>query len=63
MTNPFIIAMRANPSQFLNELDVAELRSVAEGCVEVLVERAKEGESSAPGALQALYRAVANVEI
>lgn len=63
MTNPFIIAMRDNPDRFLNELDIAELRTVAEGCVAVLVRRAKAGDSKAPGALQALYRAIANVEI
>lgn len=63
MSNPFIIALRQNPEQFLGELDIQELKSVCEGCVEVLVERAKAGDPGAPGALQALYRAVANVEI
>ena len=48
MTNPFIIAMRDNPDRFLNELDIAELRTVAEGCVAVLVRRARRAIQRLP---------------
>jgi len=37
--------------------------NVAEGCVSVLESRAKQGDREAPAILQALYRAVANIEI
>ncbi len=63
MSNPFIMAIRSNPEQFLAELDCAELRAVSEACVAQLEKRAKAGDRQAPGALQALYRAVANIEI
>lgn len=63
MSNPFIMAIRTNPDQFLAELETLELRAVAEACVGQLEKRAKGGDSTAPGALQALYRAVANIEI
>jgi hypothetical protein len=63
MSNPFILAMRNNPDQFLGELEVSELRVIAEACVEQLEKKAKMGDSAAPGALQAMYRAVANIEI
>lgn len=63
MNNPFILAIRTNPGQFLGELETPELRAVAEACVEELVARAKRGDGGAPGALQGLYRAVANIEI
>ena len=63
MSNPFILALRNNPQQFMNELQTDELRAIVEASVEQLVARAKAGDSSAPGALQALYRAIANVEI
>ena len=45
------------------ELETKELRAVAEACVEELVGRAKRGDGAAPSSLQALYRAVANIEI
>lgn len=63
MSNPFILAIKSNPGQFLGELETKELRAVAEACVEELVGRAKRGDGAAPGSLQALYRAVANIEI
>ncbi len=63
MSNPFILAIRSNPGQFLKELETAELRAVAEACVDQLAARAKAGDRTAPNALQALYRAVANIEI
>ena len=63
MSNPFIIAMQADPAKFLSELDTVELKAVAEGCVSVLEARAKKGDQDAPPVLQALYRAVANIEI
>jgi len=63
MTNPFIIAMQADPAKFLSQLDTLELKAVAEGCVSVLEARAKEGDRQAPPVLQALYRAVSNIEI
>ncbi|MDA0998688.1 MAG: hypothetical protein O2944_10835 [Proteobacteria bacterium] len=63
MSNPFVLAMRNNPGQFLTELETAELRAIAEACVGQLAARAKTGDKSAPNALQALYRAVANIEI
>lgn len=63
MSNPFILAIRTNPDQFLGELETPELRAIAEACVAQLETRAKAGDGSAPGALQALYRAVANIEI
>lgn len=63
MSNPFIVAMKTNPQQFLGELDTLELRTVAEACVTQLEKRAQSGDGAAPGALQALYRAVANIEI
>lgn len=63
MSNPFIVAIRTNPGQFLAELETSELKAVAESCVSTLEARAKKGDRSAPAALQALYRAVANIEI
>ncbi len=63
MTNPFIIAMQTDPAKFLADLDTVELRAVAEGCVSVLEARAKQGDPEAAPVLQALYRAVANIEI
>ena len=63
MSNPFIMALRTNPDQFLGELEVSELRAIAEACVEQLEKKAKMGDSTAPGALQAMYRALANIEI
>ena len=63
MSNPFVLAIKTDPGQFLGELDTAELKAVAEGCVQVLEKRAKKGDSEAPSALQSLYRSVANVEI
>lgn len=63
MSNPFIMALRTNPAQFLGEMETLELRAVCEACVEELEARAKRGDSAAPGVLQALYRAIANVEI
>ncbi|NQV46581.1 MAG: hypothetical protein HQ504_02245 [Rhodospirillaceae bacterium] len=63
MSNPFILAIKTDPGQFLGELDTSELKAVVEGCVEVLEKRAKKGESEAPAALQSLYRSVANIEI
>jgi hypothetical protein len=63
MTNPFIIAMQTDPAKFLSDLDTTELRAVAEGCVSVLEGRAKQGDKQAAPVLQALYRAVANIEI
>ncbi|MEX0693829.1 MAG: hypothetical protein WD075_05230 [Rhodospirillales bacterium] len=63
MSNPFIMAIRTNPGQFFGELESAELRAISEACVAELEKRAKAGDRTAPGALQALYRAVANIEI
>jgi len=63
MSNPFIIAMQTDPAKFLSELDTSELRAVCEGCIQVLEDRAKKGDRDAAPALQALYRAVANIEI
>ena len=63
MTNPFIIAIRQDPEKFLSALETDELKEVAEGCITVLEARAKAGDGSAPAKLQALYRAVANIEI
>ena len=63
MNNPFVMAIRSNPQQFLGELDTQEIRAVVEACAGVLEARAKAGDRHAPGALQALYRQLANVEI
>lgn len=63
MSNPFIMAIRTNPGQFLGELETTELKAVAEACVAELESRAKRADGDAPSALQALYRAVANIEI
>jgi len=63
MSNPFIMAIRNNPDQFLGEMESSELRAITEACVAQLEKRAKAGDNTAPGALQALYRAIANVEI
>ena len=63
MSNPFIMALKTNPDQFLGELDTLELRAVVEACIETVEKRAKAGDSAAPGALQAMYRVIANVEI
>lgn len=63
MSNPFIMAIRNNPDQFLGEMESSEIRAITEACVEQLVKRAKAGDNTAPGALQAMYRAIANVEI
>jgi hypothetical protein len=63
MSNPFIIAMQTDPAKFLSDLDTTELRAVAEGCVNVLEKRARQGDRESAPALQALYRAVANIEI
>lgn len=57
------MAIRTNPGQFLGELETSELKAVAEACVAELEARAKRADSAAPSALQALYRAVANIEI
>ena len=63
MTNPFIIAIRQDPERFLSALDTDELKEVAEGCIMMLEAKAKAGDARAPAKLQALYRAVANIEI
>lgn len=63
MSNPFIMAIRSNPDQFLGELETSELKAITEACVAQLEKRAKAGDGAAPGVLQALYRALANVEI
>jgi hypothetical protein len=63
MSNPFIMAIRQNPDQFLGELETSELKAITEACVQQMEKRAKAGDGAAPGALQALYRALANVEI
>ncbi|MEQ8319767.1 MAG: hypothetical protein RH946_05845 [Rhodospirillales bacterium] len=63
MSNPFIMAIRNNPDQFLGELETSEIKAITEACVAQLEARAKSGDGAAPGALQALYRALANVEI
>ena len=55
--------MRTDPQKFLSDLDSSELQVVAEGCVAVLEGRAKQGDNEAAPVLQALYRAVANIEI
>ena len=62
MSNPFILAIRKNPDQFLGEMESSELRAITEACVEQLVKRAKSGDSTAPSALQAMYRSIANVQ-
>lgn len=63
MTNPFVLGLRKNPSQFLAELRTPELGALAEACVAVLETRGKEGDHEAPAVLQALYRTVAYVKI
>ena len=63
MSNPFIIAMQTDPEKFFSELDTSELRAVCEGCIQVLEDRAKKGDQDAAPVLQALYRAIANIEI
>ena len=63
MSNPFIMALKTNPDQFLGELETQEIRAVVEACVETVEKRAKSGDRTAPSALQAMYRAIANVEI
>lgn len=63
MNNPFIIAIKADPEKFLSALDTAELKAVAESCVRVLEGRARDGDAATAPALQALYRAIANIEI
>ena len=44
-------------------LETGEIKAITEACVAQLEARAKAGDGAAPGALQALYRALANVEI
>ena len=63
MNNPFVIAIKTDPEKFFSELDTPELKAVVEGCVKVLAERARDGDSAAAPALQSIYRAVANIEI
>lgn len=63
MSNPLIVALRTNPSQFLSELRDDELGALAEACVAMLAKRAKQGDRQAPSVLQSLYRTVAYVEI
>ena len=63
MNNPFIIAMRANPRQFLTGLESDELQAICEGCVDYLAKRAEEGDRKAAPAIQALYRQIAEIEI
>lgn len=63
MSNPFVLAIRTNPQQFLGELETHEIKAVVEACAGVLEARAKAGDRHAPSALQALYRQLANVEI
>lgn len=63
MNNPFLIAMRTNPRQFLDGLDSDELRAICEGCVDYLAERAQQGDRQAAPAIQALYRQIAEIEI
>ncbi|MEX2642289.1 MAG: hypothetical protein WD270_02465 [Acetobacterales bacterium] len=63
MSNPFVIAMRSNPAQFLSGLETAEVRAVCEGCIALLAERARSGDRTAAPAIQALYRSVAEIEI
>ncbi len=63
MTNPFIIAIQTDPAKFMSDLDTSELSAVAEGCISVLEVRARQGDKEAAPVLQALYRAIANIEI
>lgn len=63
MSNPFIIAMRTNPRQFLAGLEADELQAICEGCVDYLAERAQQGDRKAAPAIQALYRQIAEIEI
>ena len=63
MNNPFVMAIRTNPGQFLGELETTELKAVAEGCVAQLEANAKQGDSTARHVLQTLYRQLGEVEI
>jgi len=63
MNSPFIMAIKTNPDQFLAELDTPELKAMMEASVKVLEARAKTGDSKAGPALQALYRALGDVEV
>ena len=63
MSNPFVLALKTDPDQFLGELETAELKALVEACVERLARNAKDGDGAAPAALQSLYRLLANIEI
>lgn len=63
MTNPFVLAIRRDPAAFLGGLEVAELRAIAEGCVAALEKHAKAGDTTAPAALQAIYRKLGDVSV
>ncbi|OFX12894.1 MAG: hypothetical protein A2516_05985 [Alphaproteobacteria bacterium RIFOXYD12_FULL_60_8] len=63
MNNPFLMALKANPAQFLNGLQTRELEAIAQGCVARLETNAKKGDRDATLALQAIYRVIGAVEI
>ena len=63
MSNPFLLALKTNPDQFLAELETAELKALVEACVDRLAANAERGDGAAAPALQSLYRILANIEI
>jgi hypothetical protein len=61
--NPFLVALKTNPAQFLAGLDTAELQALSEGCVVQMIMKAKRGDRKAMLALQSVYRIIGEVEI
>ncbi len=63
MNNPFLLALRTNPDQFLKGLQVSEIEALMVGCVGMLEKRAKSGDRKAALSLQVIYRQIGAVEI
>ena len=63
MTNPFLMALKTNPTQFLGEMTSKELEALTLGCVAALEKKAKRGDRDAALALQQAYRIIGAVEI
>lgn len=63
MNNPFLMALKANPEQFLANMQTKELETLAQSCVAKLEKNAKAGDWDASLALQAIYRVIGEVEI
>lgn len=63
MNNPFLLALKTNPAQFLEALSIEELNALAEGAVSRLAAHAEGGDRDAVVALNQLYRIIGEVEI